>query len=559
MVGETPETPVAVGLDPDGFPVDKDNKRLPGATAIPKEKQQQFLDGLKKAPVPFNVSSGSEVFQPGPGSGADVTDPNVGKLERFNLWETLKKRNQIPDESKVTSFARNLLSDLSCVENKTSGVLTVFNNGAANPMFDISRTGIVGLRKNWNLDDAASLASTDHIDALLKGAAAAKMTSGAAGANIASPNPNSQAMMEKAAQLAGLKIANPKFLKYNADGTVDSTALDAQLEKIEKGLAEKMNKQAEDMKSKYGVEEFRAAPVVQPQGMIPNTVPPKTATELTDANAATEATKPGIPTVLLVYDPKNPGSSLKELDRLAAMGGDKVNVVKMDINLLTNGDPNNPPTLGLSVKEPGENGKSFTSPTVPATAEDMKKWIEGTEALNTKVFPEAAPSTPATAKLTAEQVGKNAEARAATAFTGLNIKDQTAVTGKLEEWAQKWGERAGATAADKTAVNTYLAKLQQDPALDAKGLAQASNDFLTTLSKADGFKAPAKGDPGADMLENISLASQAFASANGVTGGDAKLYRTFQPSDPTKPEQLPDAATQTAAVVKPVTAQALTA
>jgi hypothetical protein len=97
----------------------------------------------------------------------------------------------------------------------------------------------------------------------------------------------------------------------------------------------------------------------------------------------------------------------------------------------------------------------------------------------------------------------------------------------LEEYASKFECR---DAADRKAVNEYLGKLQQ-PGLKPADLVKASDSFLKDIASR-GVPEVRETAPGmtrvADyMLQNISVATEAFASLKDVKVDDKDLFHKF--------------------------------
>ena len=280
------------------------------------------------------------MITPPAGAGAGgVSDLNVATEKRDRLWDVLTNVNNIrnpnspqikeADQKKLTFFNRNIINDLACVQNK-SGLLTVFSpDGGAKPMLDMDPGGAIGIRKNWDLNKPAELTSTDHINALLTGSALARMSMGNAGATLTTPNDNSRAMMEKAAQLSGLTVANPKYAKPED--------LEAALKAIDPNLSKNMTAQWQAMKDKYEPESFSPTPIKQPAPAAAATPAAKTATEVkaADLPALLKSGKPVLLEVTAENDDKSK-QQVPEIDKLAAQAGGKAQVVKMDINELHN-------------------------------------------------------------------------------------------------------------------------------------------------------------------------------------------------------------------------------
>jgi hypothetical protein len=147
-------------------------------------------------------------------------------------------------------------------------------------------------------------------------------------------------------------------------------------------------------------------------------------------------------------------------------------------------------------------------------------------------------------KLDATQVAQLSVSRATNLFTSENIdintKDPASVSSSMIQWASTLADNPNAAAA-KGDITTFMGKINDQESsgnINPAAVVDATNDLLANL-KAKGVNLQ-----GADEapLENIALATQAFAAQNNVTIGDAGLYHDFQPHDTTLPEQLPAAA-----------------
>lgn len=166
---------------------------------------------------------------------------------------------------------------------------------------------------------------------------------------------------------------------------------------------------------------------------------------------------------------------------------------------------------------------------VPAVAETFNP------AAGASPAPAAAPAaaTPAAAApdpnkaLTAQEIGAKAIANATTRW-GADVKldDKTNVYQHLLDWTAKLD--TGAKTPEAQAANRLHTALTDGGGnMTPEAIVAAVTKYQTDL-KAAGYS------PTADKIgfvEDISMATQAFAAKNNVSGVDPKLYHQFQPSD----------------------------
>jgi hypothetical protein len=147
--------------------------------------------------------------------------------------------------------------------------------------------------------------------------------------------------------------------------------------------------------------------------------------------------------------------------------------------------------------------------------------------------------------LGADAIGAKAVTNATARFgdgaqkTNITLNDPNSVRDAVGGWAEKLTHSDNA--AVKAAASDLLGKMQNG-ALQGAGLVNATNDFQNALVKA-GYKMDSK-TPDGQMIENISMATQAFATDSKITV-DPKLYHTFQPDDGLTPAQVGIAAPTT--------------
>ena len=109
----------------------------------------------------------------------------------------------------------------------------------------------------------------------------------------------------------------------------------------------------------------------------------------------------------------------------------------------------------------------------------------------------------------------------------LHIQDQESVRDHLEQWASEFQCR---DAADRKAVNEYLGRIQQ-PGMKPADLVKASDSFLKDIASRGvpevRESAPRRTRVVDHALENISVATQAFASYKDVKVEDKYLFQSF--------------------------------
>jgi hypothetical protein len=275
--GKTGKNAAGQEIGPDGQPIQKKD------TKAPADIKQPVL--LKNTDI--------ESFNPINPQGPLATDADVATQKRELLWDALKRRKQLTDEKEATlsPFNKSLLLNLACVENKTNGILTIFNPDASQAngqkaILDMTPYGTVGVRNNWNLDKKEELTSKDHIDALLKGAALARMANQPDGGDatkptvkLETPNETSRMMMAYAGYLTGLRTgdANGKLF--------DKTYW----EKLDPAIRKQMDDQWGQMRKDYEKGE-NFVPLVQPK--VPEKKdPPANDGKLTLADVGANAEK----------------------------------------------------------------------------------------------------------------------------------------------------------------------------------------------------------------------------------------------------------------------------
>ncbi len=362
-----------------------------------------------------------------------ASDDDLAKLPRTKLWDELTKgkppRIDPDDATKLHPGTKAFLQSLDCVHYPgDSGMLAIYdknNYGGTKPILDLTAGNIVAIHKEGDVNDPNYLKSTDHLDAVLKGAALSKMTNQPPG------TPKNQATVvidTPATESGGQPSLSKLIMAYAAEKTglhavgsdgnkIDTSALPADVKK-------QMDTEWDKMKGQYGF--------VSP----------------------TEAFNP------------------------AAKG--------------------TPP--------PGPAPAAAPAPTTPLSAQDIgQKAIDNA----TKRFGDGPQKT------------------------DVKLGDANSVREAVGTWAEKLTHSDNP--AVKAAASDLLGKMH-DGTLQGKDLVGATNDFQNALVKA-GYKMDA-GTPDGAMIEDISMATQAYAAKTNTPGVDPKVYHAFQPDDGLTKEQV---------------------